>query len=222
MLGALAVLAITVTRTPTVPVEVERGNPARLAVALTFDAGGETDGFTELLAALEAAHVRCTFFLTGQWASQHPDLARLIHKRGHEIGNHTWSHPDLTQVSDNRVRNEIDQAEQILTPLNGRSPRPLWRAPYGARNGRVLRIANELGYRSIYWTIDSLDSLPPRKSPDFLVNRIMGRSDRDLAGAIILMHVGEPTTAQAVPEILERLQRRGFSLVTISDLLDRS
>jgi peptidoglycan/xylan/chitin deacetylase (PgdA/CDA1 family) len=100
-----------------------------------------------------------------------------------------------------------------------RSPSRWWRAPFGARDRRVLRIAGELGYVSVYWTIDSLDSVAPPKSSSFLVEQILHYSDVQLDGAIILMHVGEAATAEALPEILSALQRRGFRLVTISDLV---
>jgi len=83
----------------------------------------------------------------------------------------------------------------------------------------VLRIAANLGYRSIYWTLDSLDSLEPRKSPEFLIDRITSKSDAELDGAIILMHVGEKSTADALPAIIANLQGRGFRLVTVSTLL---
>jgi peptidoglycan/xylan/chitin deacetylase (PgdA/CDA1 family) len=224
LVGLTAVSSIT---PPTVaprskaslPQEISRGPQTRHVVALTFDAGGETDGLPRLLSALKAAKIHCTFFLTGRWASQHPELAREIRADGHEIGNHTWSHPDLTRLGDQQVRNEILRNDALLTPIIGHSPRPLFRAPYGARDARVLRLANELGYTSIYWTLDSLDSIDPPKTPEFLISRVTGRPDPALDGAIVLMHVGEPATAAAVPVILADLQRRGFKFATVSELL---
>src|SRR5687768_12452044 len=106
-----------------------------------------------------------------------------------------------------------------LMNTSGQSPRPRLRAPFGERNERVLRIAANLGYRSIYWTIDSLDSVEPRKTPEFLIDRITSKTDAELDGAIILMHVGIKSTAEALPAIIENLQERGFKLVTVSTLL---
>ena len=117
------------------------------------------------------------------------------------------------------MREEISRADVLLMELAGQTPRPRWRAPFGARDDRVLGIAAKLGYRSIYWTIDSLDSVEPLKTTEFLINRITGQTDADLDGAIILMHVGERSTADALPPIIANLQRRGFELVTISKLL---
>jgi peptidoglycan/xylan/chitin deacetylase (PgdA/CDA1 family) len=200
--------------------EVVRGVKGKRQIALTFDAGANADCFDDLIATLEAAHVRSTFFITGNFAQRNEQCAKAIVKRGHEIGNHTWSHADLTKQSDDIVREEIVRGEMLLTEISGRSPRPRFRAPFGERNARVLRIAAQLGYRSIYWTLDSLDSVEPRKTPEFLIDRITSRTDDELDGAIILMHVGIKSTADALPVIVAELQRRGFKLVTISTLLD--
>jgi peptidoglycan/xylan/chitin deacetylase (PgdA/CDA1 family) len=199
--------------------EVVRGPRGKSEIAITFDAGANAECFDDLISALAAAHVHSTFFITGNFAQRHEPCAKAITKYGHELGNHTWSHPNLTKQSDEIVREEITRAEALLTDISGQSPRPRFRAPFGERNDRVLQIAANLGYRSIYWTIDSLDSVEPRKSPEFLINRITSRTDAELDGAIILMHVGEKSTADALPIIIADLQRRGFKLVTVSTLL---
>jgi len=200
--------------------EIVRGPRGKSEIALTFDSGKEADCFDDLVAALEKANVSSTFFITGRWAQSHRDCAAAIPKHGHEVGNHTWNHLNLTKQSDDIVREEISHAEVILAELTGRNPRPFWRAPYGERDDRVLRIASRLGYRSIYWTLDSLDGVEPAKTPEFLIDRITGKSDTDLDGAIILMHVGFKSTADALPAIIANLQSRGFHLVTVSKLLE--
>jgi peptidoglycan/xylan/chitin deacetylase (PgdA/CDA1 family) len=200
--------------------EVVRGPRGKSEIALTFDAGAEAECFEDLIVALESAKVHSTFFVTGNWAQKNRDCAAAITKDGHEVGNHTWNHPNLTQQTDSIVREEISRAEVILNELTGQSPRPLWRAPYGERDDRVLRIASNLGYRSIYWTLDSLDGVEPIKTPQFLIDRITHRSDQELDGAIILMHVGFKSTAEALPVIIADLQARGFRLVTVSKLLE--
>lgn len=217
--AAAVVVACAITRASEPVFEVERGPRRSGQIALTFDAGGEADCFTDLIAALSRAGVQSTFFITGKWAHENRDCARAITQHGHEVGNHTWHHLDLTHQSDAAIREEIKSTESFLTTLIGRSPRPLWRAPFGARDSRVLNAVHALGYRSIYWTIDSLDSVDPPKSASFLYNRITSRSNEQLDGAIILMHVGEPATAEALPAIIANLQSRGFQLVTVSKLM---
>jgi peptidoglycan/xylan/chitin deacetylase (PgdA/CDA1 family) len=199
--------------------EIDRGPRGKNEIALTFDGGAEAECFEDLIAELENARVKSTFFITGRFTQAHAECAADITKHGQEIGNHTWSHLDLTQQSDDVVRDEITRAERAIVQVSGQSPRPRWRAPYGGRDERVLKIAATLGYRSIYWTLDSLDSVEPVKSPQFLIDRITTKSDTELDGAIILMHVGERSTADALPAIISNLQARGFHLVTISKLL---
>lgn len=200
--------------------EVTRGPRGKMQIALTFDAGADADCFEDLITALANARVHSTFFVTGSWAQRHRDCAAAIVRHGHEVGNHTWNHFDLTRQTDAVIREEISRAEVLLTQLTGQNPRPRWRAPYGACDGRVLRIASRLGYRSIDWTIDSLDSAERPKTPEFLTDRIVSRTDAQLDGAIILMHVGVRSSAEALPAIINNLENRGFHLVTISKLLE--
>ena len=200
--------------------EIERGPRGRSQIAITFDAGANAECFEDLIAALESARVHSTFFITGNWAQRNSHCAEAITKHGHEIGNHTWNHADLTKQPDDIVREELTRAEMLLAEISGQSLRPRFRAPFGARDNRVLRIAANLGYRSIYWTIDSLDSVEPRKTPEFLIDRITSKTDEQLDGAIILMHVGEKSTGDALPAIIANLQGRGFRLVTVSKLLE--
>ena len=200
--------------------EVLRGVRGKNQIAITFDGGANAECFEDLIATLESAHVHSTFFITGNFAQRNMECAKAITKHGHEVGNHTWNHLDLTKQTDEIVREEITRAEVLLTDISGQSPRPRWRGPFGARNDRVLRIAANLGYRSIYWTLDSLDSVEPRKTPQFLIDRITSKTDAELDGAIILMHVGIKSTADALPAIIANLQGRGFQLVTISKLLE--
>ncbi len=208
--------AIDVTSMP----EQDRGPRGLRRVALTFDAGGEDDMFPALLSALAAENVHSTFFLTGNWMHEHPDHVRFLVSSGHELGNHTWSHRDLTQLDDAKIRAELESTGALLAQQAPAAVSHWWRAPYGARDRRVLRIASQLGYISVYWTLDSLDSVEPKKSPAFLYERITHHSDAELDGAIVLMHVGEPATAEALPKILRDLRNRRFEVVTISDLLN--
>ena len=200
--------------------EILRGPIGKGQIALTFETGKGAECFEDLIAALERTHVRSTFFVTGSWAEQNRDCAAAITKHGHEVGNHCWNHIDLTKQSNEVVREEILHADTVLTQLTGQSPRPRWRAPYGKRDERVLRIARGLGYQSILWTIDSLDSAEPPRSSESLIQRLIGQSDAQLDGAIVMLHVGSRATAEALPAIIANLQSRGFQLVTLSKLLE--
>lgn len=205
---------------PALSGEVMRGPRGKHEIALTFDAGAEAECFDDLITALAHAHASSTFFITGRFVHDHADCAAEITKHSHEVGNHTWSHLNLTQQSDDVVRDEIMRTERAIVQASGQSPRPRFRAPYGARDKRILKIAVSLGYRSIYWTLDSQDGVEPIKTPQFLIDRITSKSDAELDGAIILLHVGVRSTADALPAIISNLQARGFQLVTVSTLLE--
>ncbi|MGV3532316.1 MAG: polysaccharide deacetylase family protein [Chthoniobacteraceae bacterium] len=216
--GALAPYHAAVEIRQATPVEMICGPSGKQQVALTFDLGAEVGSLSEVLEALNAARVRVTFFITGEWATQHPAWVRRISREGHEIGNHTWSHPDLTTQPDTAIAHELQKTDALITSLTGRSTRPLWRAPFGARDSRVLRAAARAGFLSVYWSIDSLDAVGQPKSSRFLLERIVRSTHTELDGAIILMHAGEMTTGASVGPIIRELYRRGFRVVTVSEM----
>lgn len=199
--------------------ELVHGPSGLREIALTFDLGGELGSVGETMAALRATGTQATIFITGEWAQQHPQWVRQIAAGQHEIGNHTWSHPDLTKLSDAAIQHELLTTEKLLQSLTAQPIKPLWRAPFGERNSRVLSVAAAANWRSIYWSLDSLDSVGPAKSAEFLRQRILGQTDATLDGAIVLMHASEPATAEALPDILQGLQRRGFRCVRIGEWL---
>ena len=199
--------------------EVVRGPTGHKRVAITLDAGADSIAFPRMIAALNQAHVKITFFLTGMWAQQNPIFVQQMVSGGFEIGNHSWDHPDFTTLTDAQARDEIAKTDSLISKFTGHSPQPLWRFPYGSRNTHLMQLVNSMGYRSIYWTIDSLDSVGEPKSAQFLIDRITKQTDVQLDGEIILMHIGNATTADALPAILQNLQQRGFQVVPISQLL---
>jgi len=200
-----------------VSTEISRGPRGRKEMALTLDAGSEADSFPPLLAMLDRMNVRATFFLSGRWVLRYPQYADMLASSAHTIGNHSWAHPEYTRLSEADMARDLLAADKILEDLMGRSAKPFFRPPYGDRDARVLKVLGQHGYGSVYWTIDTLDSMEPRKSPDFIVRRILDRSDDQLDGAIVLSHVGYPETVEALPEIIAKLRARGFTFVTLRD-----
>jgi len=193
-------------------------------IALTFDAGADGKYAGQLLEHLENANVRCSFFITGRWGELFPDAVRVISASGHTIHNHSYSHPDFTQIPDDEIREQVTKAEQILSNLTGQPIKPWFRFPFGARDSRTCKVVADMGYRLAYWTLDSLDSVGASKSVQEIVDRVTtagGREDPDvyLDGAVVLLHVGNETTVQAIPEILAVLSERGFRVVTMDELL---
>jgi peptidoglycan/xylan/chitin deacetylase (PgdA/CDA1 family) len=192
----------------------------RAVVALTFDAGGNNAGVASILATLAQQHVAATFFLTGRWTEVYPADARRI-AAAHAVGNHTQTHPHLTGLGDAAVAAEITQGAQAIQSATGRTPRPLFRFPYGDSNQRVLDDVHRLGYGGIRWTVDTLgwEGRGAGQSVDTVVARAVGAAT---AGEIVLMHVGsaqDGTTldADALARIITDLRARGYSFATLAE-----
>lgn len=196
--------------------EVVRGDPATGVIALTFDAGTEGGGATQrVLDTLRAYRLRVTFFLSGHWVDHNPELAQEIVADGHEIANHSYDHPDLTNLADNQIVWELDYTDQVVSDLMGAHTRPYFRAPFGARNRRVLDVAAASGFRSIYWTIDSGDWLP-RASAGAVAAKILTYAG---PGDIVVEHVGSEATADALPVVLDAFAEQGWRVGTVSEVL---
>jgi peptidoglycan/xylan/chitin deacetylase (PgdA/CDA1 family) len=202
---------------------VTRGDPARPVVALTLDAGAGSEPTPAILDTLRARGLRITFFLTGEWIQQNPDLVRQMAADGHEFGNHSLTHADFTLHDDSTLARELAETERLLYVTAGATTRPFFRPPFGAYNSRVLQTSIEQGYLPIYWTLDSLDSVGPPKSPDFLLERITTTLAPDaMHGAIILAHCGSASTAEALPAILDRFAAMGLEVRPLSDVLGQT
>ena len=199
-----------------------RGEVARVAgskgIALTLDAGASSAPTPEVLSALRSAGLHVTFFLTGKWAEQNEGLVRQMRQDGHEIGNHTYSHPDLRKLPDADIQEQLRKTEEIIQRITGRGCEPYFRPPYGGRDNRVLRIAQEAGYTAIYWSVDSWDAFKKGITSAEITKRVL---DRARGGDIVLMHCGSQATADALPGLIRELQSRGYEIVTVSELLNR-
>ena len=222
--GTPACMLVDTGTTDDLAREVWRGVRGRKRVALTFDAGGGRDGAEELVRVLRESDASPTFFMTGQFARRFPDTAAELAQLG-RVFNHSDTHPDFTSITVEAMRIQLARAEESVSAVTGESTRPFWRPPYGARNRHALRTAAGEGYRSIYWTVDSLDAYQKGIDADSIVDNVLrpraGRRDPDhhLDGAVILMHVGIKETPKALPRIIGELRRSGFELVTVEEIL---
>ncbi|MDO8690429.1 MAG: polysaccharide deacetylase family protein, partial [Dehalococcoidia bacterium] len=141
--------------------------------------------------------------------------SRRIIELGHEPGNHSFSHPDFTTISDQEIMDEIARTEAALQKATGRSPKPWFRFPFGARDARVLGLMSRLGYRSIYWTLDSADWRPELPA-ETIRDRVITQTT---PGAIIVMHGDSPQTAEMLDAEIAGLRARGLEPVSLSRLL---
>jgi peptidoglycan/xylan/chitin deacetylase (PgdA/CDA1 family) len=186
---------------PVSAAEIDIGNTSRPVIALTFDAGGPSQPTARILDTLANHQVHSTFFITGDWANENPDLVRRIHNDGHEIGNHTMHHPDLRTLSDQGLCTELNQADQVISSLTGATTRPYYRPPYGGRDNRVRTLAAQIGYQTVYWTIDTLD-WQKTATPDSITKTVMANIKN---GLIVLMHGGSQVEAETLDGLMTKI-----------------
>ena len=183
-------------------------------IALTFDDGPHKTLTPKLLDLLAAHHMKATFFVVGQNAADHPDILRRAAREGHEIANHSWSHPNLAKLSDEAARREVQKTDDAIFAAIGKHP-TLMRPPYGSITARQKRwMHDDFGYRIIIWDVDPLDWKRP--GPSVVTSRILKETH---AVSIVLAHDIHPPTLEAMPATFDQLDRKGFKSVTVSELL---
>jgi peptidoglycan/xylan/chitin deacetylase (PgdA/CDA1 family) len=183
-------------------------------IALTFDDGPNAKLTPKLLDLLATRHIKATFFVIGQNVAENPEIVARAAREGHEIGNHSWSHPSLNKLSDEAVRRELQKTDEAIRSATGNRP-TLLRPPYGSITTRQKKwIADEFGYKVILWDVDPLDWKRP--GPNAVCNRIV-RNTR--AGSIVLSHDIHPGTIEAMPATIDQLEAKGFKFVTVSELI---
>ncbi len=184
-------------------------------LALTFDISWGNTTPMPVIEILKKEGVTCTFFLSGPWVRQYPDVPQRIKADGHEIGSHGNRHVNLSTLSKHEIKKEIEEAHQAIKEVTGIEPN-LIRTPNGDYNDLVIQTAQECNYRVIQWSVDSLDWMNP--GVDVIVERVTKRAH---PGAIILMHASDTCkqTVDALPKIIRELKKQGYKLVTVSELL---
>jgi peptidoglycan/xylan/chitin deacetylase (PgdA/CDA1 family) len=183
-------------------------------IALTFDDGPNATLTPKLLDLLAARHLKATFFVVGQNAADHPDILKRAVREGHEIANHSWSHPNLGKMSDDAVRRELQKTDDAIAVAIGKRP-TLLRPPYGSITAHQKKwIHEEFGYRIILWDVDPLDWKRP--GPSVVTARILKETH---AGSIVLAHDIHPPTIEAMPRTFDQLMEKGFKSVTVTELL---
>jgi len=205
---------IPLTQVTTTPAEIVWANKNVKQVVFTFDAGAGTQSLGVILTILEKYNLKATFFLTGKWAEKNPEDVKQISVAGHEIFNHTYSHPYLTKISDEQIIDELTRADEIITSLTGQTTKPYFRPPYGDRNQHVRDIAASIGYQSVYWTIDAWDW---RESEGVSASQVKARIlDNLKPGTIYLMHIGDNLTGQILDDIFSQILAQGYQINSLS------
>jgi peptidoglycan/xylan/chitin deacetylase (PgdA/CDA1 family) len=194
--------------------ELRRGNPYLKEVALTFDDGPHPLYTARLLSILRYYRLPATFFLVGVQAERYPDWVQMIHQEGHEIGCHTYDHFRLVNLPLDEQIYQIEEFSDLISDITGKRPR-LLRPPGGRYNHFTVELMNRNGMALGLWTINSNDTAPDCEE------RAMRRRvlEEVQPGSIILMHDGSEATIEMLPRLIETLLRRGYSFVTMSQMM---
>ena len=184
-------------------------------VALSFDAAWGNEDTSRILDILKKHNVKVTFFMTGGWVESYPEDVRAILADGHDLGNHSENHKNMSELSDEACQEEIQKVHTKVQELTGYEM-CLFRPPYGDYDNHVIKNVQKCGYYPIQWSIDSLDWKD--YGADDIVKRVV-ESDKLNNGAIILMHNGAKYTADALDAVITGLQDKGYELVPISELI---
>jgi peptidoglycan/xylan/chitin deacetylase (PgdA/CDA1 family) len=203
-----------------VPRIITNGSRQEQCIALTFDAcatGYKSKYDSAVTGVLMRTQTRATLFISGKWAIEHRKETKLLSQQSiFEIGNHSFIHPHFPAISYNRMKEELQLTQNILFTLTGKSPK-LFRSPYGELNDTIVRCAASFGLTTVEYDLPSGD-------PDTLASKqklIDYVSAKAKNGSVIVMHMNKRGwhTAEALPEIIERLRTRGFKFVTVSELM---
>jgi polysaccharide deacetylase family sporulation protein PdaB len=181
--------------------------------SITFDCAWGADDIGTILKTLKDENVKATFFLVGEWMQKNPDKVKSIYEAGNDIANHSDTHLYMTQISSEKIKQEIQGANAKIEQLTGKKCN-LFRAPYGDYNQNVVKAANEENMYTIQWDVDSLDWKD--LTTESICDRVMGKVKN---GSIILMHNDTKYTAQALPVLIKELKQKGYTLVPVSELI---
>jgi len=195
------------------------GDSSQKLVALTFDDGPESIYTSRILEILDEYHMKATFFVIGQSAEKYPEVLKDIHQRGHEIGNHSWSHKYFPKLSQNAIEKEIIMTENVIIEILGEYS-PIFRPPYGALNKQGRELINSLGYNVVNWSVDTKDWAGT--SGDQMMKYVR---DQLTPGGIVLMHNGGNSKSvenlvDILPTIIEWIIEQGYEFVTVSEILE--
>ena len=186
-------------------------------IYITFDAGYEAGYTPKILAALKKHNVKATFFVVGTLIKSDPDIIKMIDNEGHIIGNHTMNHPNMSKMQTMEdFKNQIEPVESLYKELTGKDMQKFYRPPQGVYSIKNLEMANELGYKTIFWSLAYVDWYKDKQpTHEEAFNKILSRIHN---GAIILLHSTSKTNSEILDELLTKLENMGYEFGTLDEL----
>ncbi|WP_339145849.1 MULTISPECIES: polysaccharide deacetylase family protein [unclassified Sutcliffiella] len=194
------------------PSPIYRGHPEKPMAAFLINVAWGNEHIPGMLETLKNHGVQATFFLEGRWVKENPSMAKMIIDAGHEVGNHSYTHPNMKTLGSTAVREQLIKTNEVIEAISGN--KVTWFAPpSGSYRDEVVNIAHELELGTIMWSVDTIDWQKP--TPDVLVNRVMKKIH---PGAMVLMHP-TPSTADSLETLIISIKDKGLELGTVSSLL---
>ncbi|WP_395096754.1 polysaccharide deacetylase family protein [Bacillus amyloliquefaciens] len=197
------------------PEPIYKGNPDKPMVAFLINVAWGNEYVEQMLPILKQHQVKATFFLEGKWLKNNQELGKKIAADGHEIGNHSYNHPDMSKLTLGSISEQLDKTNAQISETLGMKPK--WFAPpSGSFRKAVVDLAAEKGMGTIMWTVDTIDWQKP--SPAVLQTRVLSKIHN---GAMILMHPTDPT-AKSLDTLIAKIKEKGYALGSVSDLMDEN
>jgi probable sporulation protein (polysaccharide deacetylase family) len=192
---------------------IYRGNPSKPMVSFIINVAWGNEYLSDILATLKKHQITVSFFLEGNWVKKNPDLAKMIVEAGHEVGNHSYSHPDMKRLTAGRTRAELVKTNEVIEATTGKTCK--WFAPpSGSYQEMTIKMAKELNMETVMWTVDTIDWQKPE--PSVLISRVIPKVGN---GSLILMH---PTasTAKALDKLITLIEEKNLSIGTVTELMN--
>lgn len=197
------------------PMAIYKGHPEKPMVTFIINVAWGNEYLSSMLATLKKHNVSASFFLEGRWVKNNPGMAKMIAEAGHEIGNHSFTHPDMKQLTAPEINEEITKTNEVIEAVTGVQTK--WFAPpSGSYKEEVVQIAAAQKLGTVMWSVDTIDWQKP--SPEKLISRVMGKIHN---GALILMHPTE-STATSLEQLIIQIKDKDLQIGTVSDMLSEN
>lgn len=194
-----------------------KGNPNDKILYLTFDNGYENGYTPKVLDVLKKEKVPAIFFVTGHYLQSKPDLVKRMVNEGHIVGNHSWSHPDMTQISDEKIKEELKKVKEETARITKQKEMHYLRPPRGILSERTMQLANEEGYTHVLWSLAFKDWIvDQQKGWKYSYDNIMAQVH---PGAVMLLHSVSKDNADALEKVIKDLKARGYKFKSLDDFM---
>jgi len=196
------------------------GDTSKKELFLTFDNGYENGNTVKVLDVLKAKQVPAVFFLTGHYIKDQPELVKRMAVEGHIVGNHSWSHPDMTQISNEKIKAELEKVQEAVEQVTGNKEMLFLRPPRGIFSDRMLAASKELGYTNVFWSIAYKDWDPKeQRGWNYAFDKVVSQLH---PGAVILLHTVSKDNADALAEIIDHARKQGYEFKSLDQLTTRN